>query len=358
MKKRILISYNFILHYREDFFELLNEFYDVTVLHSGKLPNDAKHSYKVIKTNTMKAGPFFLQSGLFNTYFKKKFDVVILLFDLRWPNILVFILFSFIFRLKCKVISWGAWKTNRSFLNSIRCLFMRIADANIFYCEDAKSDFIALGLPEHKAFVANNTFKVEIDVPCYLHRDKDIILFVGSLDARKRNIDLLQGFAAVVNQIPDKIRLVFIGDGSERALLEKKAERLNISSKVLFSGRMNSQDDLIEFYNRALCAVSYGQAGLSVLQSMGFGVPFLTLKGAISGGEISNIKHGHNGILLEQGLASLRRELIKISNDENYARKLGENAYDHYQKHCKLEHMVQGFVEAIENKNKVSLASE
>ena len=327
----------------------MNQFYDVTVLHSGSPPYDENHSYKIITTKVIKATPFFLQSGLFHAYFNKRFDVVILLFDIRWLNVIIFLLFASIFNFKCKVITWGAWKTNRLFLDSIRCWLMQKADANVFYCVNSKSDFLASGLPECKAFVANNTFKVEVDVPCYLYKHKDVILFVGSLDARKRNIDLIQGFAAVIDQIPEKIRLVFVGDGVELELLKKEVAHLKLIDRVVFSGRMNSQDELIEYYNRALCSVSYGQAGLSVLQSIGFGVPFVTLKSAISGGEISNIEDGYNGILLENGSASLHKMLIKVSNDENYARYLGMNAYAYYQKYCKLEHMVNGFVEAIES---------
>ena len=77
LKKKILISYNFILHYREEFFELLNEHFDVTVLHSGQPPADNNHSYSIIHTKVMKLGPFYLQQGLFNTYYKNQFDAVI-----------------------------------------------------------------------------------------------------------------------------------------------------------------------------------------------------------------------------------------------------------------------------------------
>lgn len=350
MKKKILISYNFILHYREDFFELLNEFYDVTVLHSGQPPANTKHSYSVIHTKFMKLGPFFLQTGLLNAYYKKRFDVVILLLDLRWLNVLTFIIINTVFRLKCKVITWGAWKTNRRMLDAIRYWFMCRVDANIFYCENTKSDFLTVGLPEHRAFVANNTFKVQVDIPCYINSEKDSLLFVGSLDKRKKNILLLRGFAAVTSQISEKIKLVFIGDGPERLLLEEEANRLRITKRVRFLGRINNPDELIKYYNRAICTISYGQAGLSVLQSMGFGVPFMTLKDAISGGEISNIKNGHNGLLLDEGLDALQKNLIRVCNDEDWARHLGMKAYQHYQQHCKLEHMVNGFVAAIENK--------
>ena len=356
MKKKILISYNFILHYREDFFELLNEFYDVTVLHSGQPPANTEHSYSIIHTNVMKLGPFYLQQGLFNTYYKNQFDAVILLFDLRWLNVVVFLFFRRILRLKCKVITWGSWKTNKRIVDAIRYWFMCRVDANIFYCDAAKLAFLKLGLPEHKAFVANNTFKVEIDVPCYLNSEKDSLLFVGSLDERKRNSTLLSAFAASIPHIPEKIRLVFIGDGPERLFLEDKVKRLGIINRVQFLGRINNPKELVKYYNKAICTVSYGQAGLSVLQSMGFGVPFMTLKNAVSGGEITNIKNEHNGVLLDAGLDALKRQLIRICNDEDWARSLGRNAYQYYQKNCKLEHMVQGFVEAIENKG--FLASE
>jgi len=227
---------------------------------------------------------------------------------------------------------------------------MRKMDANVFYCEQARSDFLDLGLSFEKTFVANNTFKVEITVPAYKHDHKDLILFVGSLDGRKRNIELLEAFSIIIHKIPNGVSLAFVGDGPELAMLQDKADHLGLAKRVNFLGRKNSTNELKPLYNRALCSISYGQAGLSVLQSMGFGVPFVTLKDAISGGEITNIRHRHNGILLDPSPEHLCQMLIEICNNENYARSLGFNAYQHYQEHCKLEHMVKGFVEAIQSK--------
>jgi glycosyltransferase involved in cell wall biosynthesis len=87
---------------------------------------------------------------------------------------------------------------------------------------------------------------------------------------------------------------------------------LKIQNRVIFKGKITSNKDLIEFYRNAFVSVSFGQAGLSVLQSLGYGVPFITKKNAISGGEITNIIDKYNGFLCEDSVESLKEKILLI----------------------------------------------
>ena len=346
MKKKVLLAYNFILHYRIPLFNLLADKYDLTVLHSGYQMTTGKDKFEEIIFPTKKAGPFFIQSGILNEVKKEKYDVIIFLFDVRWLNTIWSI---YACHKKAKVILWGAWLTDSSIANFMRLYLSKRVSGNIFYTEKSKKDFVRLGLNSDLAFVANNTFDVGERVKSFNNDSKNRILFVGSLDKRKQNDVLIQAFYNVINLIPNDIILTIIGEGEEELKLKELVNDLQITDRVVFTGKITNPDKLKEFYRQSIVSVSFGQAGLSVLQSLGFGVPFLTKKNAISGGEKENIVDGVNSIFCDDNIESLEMELKKLCSDIKFSNKLGENAYKYYSEYCTIENMCQGFIDAIEN---------
>lgn len=344
--KKILIQYNYILHYRKAFFNELAKYYDVTILHSGEKSITDEDKYKEIIVPVKKIGPFYFQSDVISEVRKDCYDICIALFDVRWINTV----FSIYFKNKnTKFIWWGAWITKSSIANFIRLHFTKKADANVFYTNEARKDFIKLGISDSSLYVANNTFDVGKRIKAFENEIKNRILFVGSLDKRKQNDLLIKAFANIQWQIGYNFTLTIVGDGSEYNSLKKLAINLKLEEKIDFIGRINNPELLARYYKEAIASVSFGQAGLSVLQSLGFGVPFLTKSNAISGGEKLNIKHGHNGFFCEDSQKSLEDYLVLLCNDLSNAKKLGENAYNYYSEYCTIENMVQGFKDAIEN---------
>ncbi|PMI34878.1 hypothetical protein BCT30_04630 [Enterovibrio norvegicus] len=222
--------------------------------------------------------------------------------------------------------------------------------ANVYYTAEARRDFVLRGLKSDNLYVANNTFDVENKSKAYEHDNKFRLLFVGSLDARKNNVELIEAYKNTLDHIPENITLTFVGDGKENDVLRSLVNQLGIAERVDFVGRLESPLELIQYYNEALVSISYGQAGLSVLQSLGFGVPFITHREAISGGEKSNIKQGINGYFCDD-INALENEIIRFTNNVHLAREMGENAYNYYSRFCTIENMAQGFVDAIEKTN-------
>lgn len=343
--KKILIQYNYILHYRKAFFNELSKYYDVTVLHSGDITVTSNDKYKEIIVPVTKIGPFYLQYSVINEVKSNEYDSIIALFDVRWINTVL----SIYFNKKSKFIWWGAWITKSKIANFIRLYFTNKSDANIFYTNEAKQDFINYGISEDNLYVANNTFDVGIRIKSYENEIKNSILFVGSLDKRKQNDITLKAFKNILNKIPNEIKMLIIGDGIEREYLENLSIELKIEKRVLFKGKITNSEELKEYYKKAIVSVSFGQAGLSVLQSLGFGVPFLTKENAISGGEKSNIKHNINSVFCKDNQKSLEQELINLCNNLHFSKELGKNAYNYYSKYCTIENMVQGFRDSIEN---------
>jgi glycosyltransferase involved in cell wall biosynthesis len=72
------------------------------------------------------------------------------------------------------------------------------------------------------------------------------VLFVGRL-TRAKNVDVLLSAFAAVRRRRQRLRLVIVGDGPERARLEAQARTLGVEADVTFSGGV-SFDRVIEHY--------------------------------------------------------------------------------------------------------------
>lgn len=344
MKKKVLFVYDNLLHYRIPLFNILGEKYDFTVIHSGKGVFDKRNSFKEIVYRGYKLGPLVLRPQTIRHIYSKEYDVILYNFDVRWA----FDMLSLVFPMKSKKhILWGAWLTKSSIANRIRLLFLR-RYKSLFYCHESRMDFVIKGVDEDSTWVANNTIEINNRVESYKF-EKDIILSSGTLNKRKKNETLIKAFNEILPKIDESIKLVFIGAGEQMLYLKELVKDLGIDSRVVFLGEILDEKKLTSYFKRSYVSVSFGQAGLSILHSFGYGVPYITSKNAISGGEASNIKSGFNGILTEDSEKSLQESLLKVVSNIKFAKKIGENAYNYYSDFCTMENMAQGFVDAIEN---------
>ena len=105
------------------------------------------------------------------------------------------------------------------------------------------------------------------------------ILNVGGFSPRKNILGLLDAFSKVLDIYHDDLKLVIVGNhGKSYSLYKERAEKLNISSKVLFPGFI-PVDDLNYFYNGAETFVYpsfYEGFGLPPIESMSCGTPVIS----------------------------------------------------------------------------------
>ena len=345
--KKVLIIQDRILHYRKPFYNELSKYYDVTVLHPGVKTVTSEDLYREIITKAFKLGPFYIQSKVFSTIKKGNYDIIVMIHDLRW-------LMNFLAKMRYArafpFVWWGMDFSKSPAVNYVKRLSVKGKTPIVYYCEKLKNDFAEQGVNRRKLFFANNTFAIsEQDrEKCFLNQGKNIILFVGSMDKRKQSEVLLQAFANIIKDIPENIKLYFVGEGEQKSSLEKLVEQLKLEQRVVFKGKIIDNKTLKFYYKEALFSVSFGQAGLSVLQSLGYGVPFVTKKNAVTGGELFNIVDGENGILCEDDIISLQKTMKKLCNDKPLCLELGKRAYDYYDQYCTMENMVSGFIRAFD----------
>jgi glycosyltransferase involved in cell wall biosynthesis len=250
-------------------------------------------------------------------------------------------------------ILWGigvraSYTTNygeKTKLDIIRFYLMRKADALVFYSDDPIKTYLEQGFSKDKMFVANNTVQV-LDINTTKIKDK--IVFIGTLYKQKRIYELLDSYKAAKEVIKEIPKLEIIGGGDEFNAIQLWITENQFEDVVFLRGKIFDEAILRDYFSSAIACISPGQSGLSVLKSMGYGVPYISKKNAITGGEIFNIENGVSGILYEED-SELTDIIIDIAKDKKKYLQMGQNAKLHYDNYRKPQDMANGLIEAIEN---------
>lgn len=341
--RKVLLLQGTIPKYRVPIYNELARNVELTVVYSyGEAPENA-----VFKPLYVPVKQFHYRVHMKNLYLlAQKYDVVICMDDNSY------LYFRWLHRLprKYKIIFWGIGVSagyNERFdqnQDDIGRRRKRIenADAMLFYSEYPVEKYSRLGMSREKMFVANNTVYVQ---PIATQK-KDILLFVGSLYKQKKIDILLESYLQAYKINPEIYNLFIVGDGSERETVERWIEQNGLKKKIFLTGAIFEDENLANYFARAIACISPDQAGLSVLKSMGYGVPYITHKDAITGGEIFNISHNENGILLND-FNELPSVILESQQNPAKYILLGEKAKQHYMKHRTVQQMAQGFLDAI-----------
>ncbi|RWZ68641.1 glycosyltransferase [Labedella populi] len=106
------------------------------------------------------------------------------------------------------------------------------------------------------------------------------LLYVGRIEPTKKPILALQAFAIARRELSldDRVRLTFVGSGSQSSELETQARAFSVSDRVDVLGSINDYERLRKLYAESVASLSPGYVGLSLTQSLGFGVPMLVAR--------------------------------------------------------------------------------
>jgi len=350
---KVIILQQYLPHYRIPFFHELGKRpgIELTVFHGDNIvTSDFPLSFKQVVA-PIKEKKYFIHVFANLKEICSGFDVVISLYNLR---ILSFWKLAFLPNRSFKFIFWGIGVSSKkgydkeSRFNFVRFRIAKNADAIIFYSKYPVNKYASAGVPPEKIFVSNNTVLLNAEFLWGNEEQKDSFLFLGTLYPDKKIEELIEAFAIAKASFNREIFLHIIGDGEMRPKVELLIRELKLEKYILLYGAINDPAKQKEFFSRSIACISPGQAGLSVLQSMAFGIPFVTHQFAITGGEKFNIVNEQNGLLYSPGSQNLADILIKLVNQPQWAKNLGNNAFLHFNQHCTIDIMVGGHLKAIE----------
>ncbi|HVB04177.1 MAG TPA: N-acetyl-alpha-D-glucosaminyl L-malate synthase BshA [Chitinophagaceae bacterium] len=104
--------------------------------------------------------------------------------------------------------------------------------------------------------------------------DEKILLHVSNFRRIKRVQDVVLIFKKVRQQMPAK--LLLIGDGPDRPLIEEMCRELDICRDIRFMGKQEPLEDILTISDLFLLPSEYESFGLAALEAMASGVPVIS----------------------------------------------------------------------------------
>jgi glycosyltransferase involved in cell wall biosynthesis len=173
-----------------------------------------------------------------------------------------------------------------------------------------------------------------------------LILAAGRLNHEKGVHTAIAG----LSRIPEPVRLVIVGEGEDRARLERLAVAHGLDQRVLFVGAQPS-DIVAEYF--AACDVYVfpterdEAAPLVLVEALASAIPVI----ASDIEQIAEVidRRGENGVLVPRGNpAALAEAVTKLLGDEDYARRVGAAGRHRVLEAYTLEQMVERTVAVYE----------
>ena len=156
---------------------------------------------------------------------------------------------------------------------------------------------------------------------------KRVILSCTRLIRKNKLDEFMRQFAQLGAKYSD-ILWVVIGDGEERERLEELARELSLTNAVRFMGSIFEEAELAPWFLSAEVCVHPGAIGLTLLHSLGYGLPVLTHdERKYHGPEFAAITNRENSYTYKYGdYDSLRFELCSILENKRGLKKCKINA--------------------------------
>lgn len=150
------------------------------------------------------------------------------------------------------------------------------------------------------------------------------ILFVGRLHPVKGTQYLLGAMSIIHRELPEA-KLILVGDGEERELLESLTDSLGIRECVEFAGRV-PHERVQDYMNQAevfvLSSLSEGFP-VTILEAMACGLPVVATR---VGGVPDIIEDGANGYLIDtENPEQIAEALLRVLQDEELQKIMSNN---------------------------------
>ena len=184
-------------------------------------------------------------------------------------------------------------------------------------------------------------------------KKEQTILFAGRLIEWKGVDYLIKAFAQVLEKRSD-VRLLILGSGPRKSILEDLSKELNIQQKVEFHDAV-CQEELVLYYSRSdvfvlpsIVSDSGETEGLGVvlLEAMAGGLPVI---GTRVGGIPDIIKDGETGLLAQpRNPGDLAHKIEMLLADKELRQRLGKGGHDFVKQGFSWRHIAAKYLELFE----------
>jgi len=183
--------------------------------------------------------------------------------------------------------------------------FLKEETYRAFGCTSCEIEVIPNFVNLHEYFPAEQRSR-----PAFVPADAKVLMHISNFRPVKRLPAVIQIFARVQREVPAV--LVLIGDGPQREEAELEAERLGVTRRVFFLGKLDSVADLLRSADLFLLPSRSESFGLGALEAMACGVPVVASR---VGGIPEVVVDGETGALEDpenvEAMAARAVELLR-----------------------------------------------
>jgi len=164
----------------------------------------------------------------------------------------------------------------------------------------------------------------------------------GRLDPVKNLSLLLRAHAVLASEHPGA-RLVVVGDGPERGMLQAEANRLGIAASVLFTGYRADVRAVMPAFDAYVNTSTYEGVSLTILEAMAAALPVVATQ---VGGNPEVVVDHETGRLVPGHAHAIAGALLELARHPLRRHQMGEAGRWRVKRHFSLDRMVQQYAEA------------
>ena len=160
-----------------------------------------------------------------------------------------------------------------------------------------------------------------------LPEDVPVFLFVGRMMTYK-GLPMILDALKLLSDGGQDFRMVFVGKGPDKALLEDRARALGLDGRCFFTGPIYDRDALRAWNTRAdlfLFPSTFDTNGLVVREAAACGLASVLIEGSCAAEGISN---GRNGFTIQETPEAMAALLAAVCGDLGHLREVGQHAMD------------------------------
>jgi glycosyltransferase involved in cell wall biosynthesis len=165
-----------------------------------------------------------------------------------------------------------------------------------------------------------------------------VVGVIGRLEPQKGHAYLLEAWPAVTREFPDA-RLLVVGDGSLRAILERRAHDLKVAGSVTFAGHRRDMPLVLDAVDIVALPSIYEGMPLSAIEASAMARPVVA---TCVDGTPEVIRDGRTGRLVPaRDAGALARALLALLRDPEGAQRMGRAGRDYVLHRFDLDTQVQ-----------------
>jgi L-malate glycosyltransferase len=234
-------------------------------------------------------------------------------------------------------------------------------DRFVATCEALRARLVADGIRRERIELVHDGVDVDrivrlepanVHAAFYLPVGSPVVGNVAALAPHKGHQHLIEAAVLVVREVPDA-RFVVVGDGEQRAALEKQIRDKHLERHVFLAGFRPDVLELVRSFDLfATCPIHEGMC-LPLVDAMAAGKPAVASR---AGGIPEVMIDGETGFLVEpRDHQAMAERIVMLLRDDALRRRMGAAAHARARAHFTIETMVRGVASVYEVAERISV---